>query len=109
MAEEQTQKPQASSIQLQASSQEPYLLDFYGTECVPCKEMEPLLEQLENELGVKVQRLEVWHNAANAALMEQYDKEQRGFVPFYYNKKTGKALYGTQSYETFKKWALGQL
>src|SRR3989344_7020327 len=101
MAEEQTQKPQTSSIQLQASSQEPYLLDFYGTECVPCKEMEPLLEQLENELGVKVQRLEVWQNAANAALMEQYDKEQRGFVPFYYNKKTGKALYGTQSYETF--------
>ena len=90
-------------------AEELYLLDFYGTECVPCKEMEPLLEQLEQELGVKVQRLEVWHNSANAVLMEQYDKEQRGFVPFYYNKKTGKALYGTQSYGTLKKWAKGEL
>ena len=89
-------------------AEQSHLIDFYGTECMRCKEMEPILERLEKELKVKVDRIEVWHNAANAAMMGQYDKEQRGFVPMYVNKKTGKVLYGTQSYENMLKWAKGE-
>lgn len=43
------------------------LLMFTGTECTHCHEMLPLVEQLEKELGVKVEKLEVWHNSSNMA------------------------------------------
>ena len=48
-----------------------HLLEFFGTECVHCKKIEPLLERLEDELGVTVTRLEVWHNQANADPVEK--------------------------------------
>lgn len=84
------------------------LLDFYGIECVHCHEMDPLVERLEKELGIKVKKIEVWHNAKNAALMEQYDKGFCGGVPFFFNTKTGKWICGSADYDTLKKWALGK-
>ncbi|MCB7128261.1 MAG: thioredoxin family protein [Candidatus Brocadiales bacterium] len=88
------------------------LIDFYGTECVHCKEMDSLIEKLENEEGVKVTKLEVWHNSQNAALMKELDKDENGStfcggVPFFYNEKTGKKICGNTTYEKFKEWALG--
>ena len=50
------------------------LIMFSGTECVHCKEMYPLVEQLEKELGLKIEHLEVWHEAENAAFLEQIDR-----------------------------------
>jgi len=84
------------------------LLEFYGTECVHCNEMKPLVERLEKEEKVKVTKLEVWHNAGNAKILEEYDQGICGGVPFFYNKKTGKALCGATSYESLKEWALGK-
>lgn len=84
------------------------LLEFYGTECIHCNEMKPLVEKLEKEEGVKIEKLEVWHNAANAKLMEKYDQGKCGGVPFFYNTKTGKWICGSTSYENLKKWALGK-
>ncbi|MDA2922896.1 thioredoxin family protein [Patescibacteria group bacterium AH-259-L07] len=83
------------------------LLDFYGTECVHCREMDPLVEQLGKEEGVTVKKIEVWHNSKNAELMKQYDKGYCGGVPFFYNTKTGKWICGSTSYEKLKAWALG--
>lgn len=88
------------------------LIEFYGTECVHCREVDPLIEKLEKEEGVKVTRLEVWHNSENAALMDKLDRDEKGQtlcggVPFFYNEKTGKKICGTTSYEKIKKWALG--
>ena len=85
-----------------------YLLEFYGEECVHCKNMDPLLERLEEELGVKVKKLEVWHNEANRRLMEKYDQGRCGGTPFFYNTKTGGWICGATSYEKLKKWALGE-
>ena len=84
------------------------LLKFEGIECVHCHRMDPLDERLEKELKVKIKRIEVWHNAKNAVLMEQYDKGFCGGVPFYFNTKTGKWICGEVDYETLKKWALGK-
>ena len=83
------------------------LIEFYGTECVHCREMEPLIEKLEKEEGLKIERLEVWHNADNLNVMREYDKGYCGGVPFFYNKKTGKWICGSTSYEKFKEWAKG--
>jgi hypothetical protein len=69
--------------------------------------MEPLVERLEQEEGVKVARLEVWHNEANARLMREHDKGFCGGVPFFFNKKTGQWICGGADYERLKKWAMG--
>jgi hypothetical protein len=68
--------------------------------------MEPLVERLETEERMKVAKIEVWHNEANAKLMREYDKNYCGGVPFFFNKKTGKWICGESDYERLKKWAL---
>lgn len=84
------------------------LIEFYGTECHFCKVMDPIVQRLEKEEKVKLTKLEVWHNSANAKILQQYDQGKCGGVPFFYNKKTGKWICGAVSYEEFKKWALGK-
>ena len=46
------------------------LIQFYGEECPHCAVMKPLVEKLERELGIKIEKYEVWHNQANAQRME---------------------------------------
>ena len=87
---------------------EEFLLKFTGKECPHCNDMNPLDERLEKELNVKMKRIEVWHNAANAKMMEKYDRGFCGGVPFYFNTKTGQWICGAVDYETLKKWALGK-
>jgi thiol-disulfide isomerase/thioredoxin len=84
------------------------LIEFYGTECVHCRKMEPLIQRLQDEAGIKVVRLEVWHNEENAKLMMQLDKDYCGGIPFFFNKKSGKWICGNTDYETLRKWAQGQ-
>ena len=83
------------------------LLEFYGTECVHCNEMRPLIERLESETGMQVTRVEVWHNEQNARRLMDIDKGFCGGVPFFFNKKTGKWICGSTSYEKLKAWAMG--
>ena len=82
------------------------LLMFYGTECEHCHEMDPLVTRLEKEEGVTVTRLETWHNAENKKLLESYDRDFCGGVPFFFNTKSGKWLCGAAEYEELKAWAL---
>ena len=84
-----------------------HLIMFTGKECTHCHEMDPLVDRLEEEEKVKVDRLEVWHNDANAKLLQECDKGFCGGVPFFMNKKTGKWICGSVNYEVLKKWALG--
>ena len=89
------------------------LIMFSGTECVHCKEMNPLVEKMEKELKVKVTKIEVWHNADNAKHMKEVDKDNEGNefcggVPFFYNEKTGKKICGNTSFEKLKAWAEGR-
>ncbi len=86
----------------------PKLIKFYGRECPHCHDMDLLDERLEKELGVKLERLEVWHNQKNAAKMQQVDTNCGG-VPFYLNETTGESLCGAVNYETLKRWAQGTL
>ena len=81
------------------------LIMFYGTECPHCHVMVPLVERLEKETGVRVERLEVWHNEENAKLVETFDKGLCGGVPFFFNTKTRAFVCGEASYDELKKWA----
>ena len=82
------------------------LLFFYGDECPHCHEMEPHIEKLEKEEGVKFQKLEVWHNSKNAKKFAELDQGECGAVPYFYNKETEEGLCGEVSYKKLKKWAL---
>ncbi|MEK6847247.1 MAG: hypothetical protein AABY16_03710 [Nanoarchaeota archaeon] len=84
------------------------LFMFYGTECVHCHEMVPLVERLEKEEKVKVTRMETWHNSKNAKKLQETDKGRCGGVPFFYNDVSKKFICGSTSYENLKKWALGK-
>ena len=81
------------------------LIDFYGKECPHCLRMLRLVDGLEKEAGLKVERLEVWHDQENAKKLEEYDKGQCGGVPFFINTETGAIICGEAPYEELKKWA----
>ena len=81
------------------------LLFFFGTECKHCHTMNPLIDQLEKELNVKVTRLETWHNSQNKALLDKCDNGRCGGVPFFFNERTGKFICGAVSYAKLKSWA----
>ena len=85
------------------------LIMFYGTECVHCHEMFPDIEKLKQKEGVKVEKLEIWHDFKNRA---RYDKCNNIIkctgVPFLYNEKTGKGFCGATDYEGLKKLAKGK-
>lgn len=82
------------------------LLEFYGTECPHCIRMKPLVEQLEKEEGVVIEKYEIWHNEEHAKKMDTYDTGLCGGVPFFFNTDTKAFICGSASYEELKKWAL---
>jgi thiol-disulfide isomerase/thioredoxin len=89
------------------------LIEFYGAECEHCKELTPVLERIQQELGVEIVKLEVWHNEENCELMKSYDRDAEGNefcggIPFFYNENTGKKLCGMVRYERLKAWAEGK-
>ncbi len=83
------------------------LQEFYGTECPHCMTMAPLVERLEKELGVKVERFETWHDEENERRRQEADKDgECGGVPFFVNTETGAKICGAVPYEMLKAWAM---
>ena len=82
------------------------LMMFTGTECTHCHEMNPFVEKLEKEAKVKVEKLEVWHNAANMKKLQELDQGKCGGIPFFFNTKTKAWICGSTTYEKLKEWAL---
>lgn len=83
------------------------LIKFYGETCAFCKQMESLDAKLEKELGVKLERLEVWNNEQNREKMLGYHSVCQG-VPMYINEETKVVLCGAVDYEILKRWAKGE-
>ena len=84
------------------------LIEFYGEECPPCKQIKMFLDRLESEEGIKAKRYEVWHNSQNQNLMMKYAKGRCKGVPFIYNKKTDKFICGAPTYDRLLKLAKGE-
>lgn len=81
------------------------LIEFYGEECPHCITMAPLVEQLEKEEGVKIEKYEMWHHAKNAKEFAKYDQGRCGGVPFFINTESGEFICGATSYENLKRWS----
>lgn len=84
-----------------------HLLEFYGTECPHCERMHVLVERLEKEESLKMDRIEVWHNKENQNKLIELDKNRCGGVPFFYNTETNEWICGEEEYDKFKEWAKG--
>ncbi len=84
---------------------------FYGRECPHCKKMQPLVDRLEEETGITVDRQEVWHNEKNADLMrtkrDLISAKCGGqlLVPTFLNSETDDVMCGEFEYEKLKEWA----
>lgn len=79
---------------------------FYGRECPHCREVDKFLE--ENKLAEKVQfdRLEIFHNAQNRAILTAKAREcgiadSEIGVPFLFDAVEKKCLAGTPEIEDF--------
>ncbi len=84
---------------------------FHGRECPHCKNMMAHVDKLEKEEGIKLERLEVWHNEKNADLMRSYREilapkcggQLR--TPTFFDPDTNDVLCGEVEYEKLKEWA----
>ena len=82
------------------------LIMFYEEKCEPCVAMEPLIKELEKELGIKIDKIEALRNEKNHQLLEKYAGVS--MVPFFYNEVTGEKITGESDYDSLKKWAQGK-
>ncbi len=83
------------------------LYEFYGDECPHCLVMMPMVEKLERELGVTVEKFEVWNNEENAKKLHDIDQGVCGGVPFFYNDVTGQKICGSCDEAELRAWMLG--
>jgi thiol-disulfide isomerase/thioredoxin len=89
------------------------ILMFHGRECPHCKAMMPLVDKLEAETGLTVERLEIWHNEKNADRMRSHRDvlapkcggQLR--TPTFFKPASNDVLCGEVAYESLKTWALG--
>ncbi len=84
------------------------LLEFYGETCPHCVEMKPMIEKVEKDLGVSIEKIEVWNNEANAKRLEAIDDGLCGGVPFFYNTETKAFICGASEEATVIAWAKGE-
>lgn len=85
-----------------------HLLEFYGEECPHCMEMKKVVKKLEENEGLKIESLEVWHNEENLKKMEGLDQDRCGGVPYFYNTETNKWICGEAELPELTDWALGK-
>lgn len=84
------------------------LIEFYGNECPHCQKMLSLVERLEREEGVKIEKYEVWHNEENLKKLQEYNRGLCEGVPFFFSADTKKFICGETTYENLKMWAKGE-
>jgi thiol-disulfide isomerase/thioredoxin len=87
------------------------LIMFHGKECPHCQAMMPLVDKLEKEEGIALDKKEVWHNEKNADLMRSYrdiiEPKCGGQLrtPTFMNTETNDIVCGEVEYEKLKDWA----
>ena len=71
-----------------------FIIEFVGDGVEGCKQMEPLVKQLEQELGTKVRRVNIGRRQDFAALFDLVGGNEGGNLPFFYNRRTAQAICG---------------
>eukprot|EP00741_Cyanophora_paradoxa_P001034 tig00000455_g996.t1 len=87
---------------------DPNLMEFYGIGCDHCEDMQPLIHQVEAEIGRSFVRYEVWENPRNLKILQKLDRGMCGGIPFFYNRKTRDYICGATTADNLKAFALGK-
>jgi thioredoxin 1 len=72
-----------------SKSQDPVLVDFYADWCGPCQTMNPIIEEVLNELGDKIKLLKL-NVDKNPQMAQQFAVRS---IPHYILFKKGKILW----------------
>jgi hypothetical protein len=91
------------------SEDKSFLISFVSDEYDHCKQMEPVLKRLEDDLGTVVRRINIFRRREFMGLLEAMGHNDCGTLPFYYNRRTGQAICGATSYLNLKRWGTGDL
>ena len=67
-----------------------------------------MVEKLEKELGVTVEKIEVWNNDENAKRLEGIDKGLCGGVPFFFDDERKRFICGATDEATMRAWMEGK-
>lgn len=81
---------------------------YYGEECPHCHKMMPIVDKLIEE-GVKIEKLETWHNEANAQMLKEADGGNCGGVPYFFNDENQEYICGATDEERVRAWASGHM
>lgn len=88
-------------------SDDQYLLEFVSDGSHKCKLMEPLICELEQRLRTKVKRINIKSDEGHI-LYEKVGGHEGGGIPFFYNRRTARAISGGTTAFNLNQWATGQ-
>lgn len=75
-----------------------YILEFIADGVDACKQMEPLVKKLENELNTSVRKINISKRQDFLALFDTVGGNEGGNLPFFYNRRTAQAICGPTPY-----------
>jgi hypothetical protein len=84
-----------------------YLLEFVADSSQQCKLMEPLVHRLEEDLGTTVRRIDIHARPDYMTLFDAVGGQEGGNVPFFYNRRTARAICGATPYDNLQAWGAG--
>jgi len=96
-----------TSLENEATPINSNIILFYGRECPHCQDLDKFLAENQMTEKVKFDRLEVFHNPKNRAILTEKAKkcgienEQEIGVPFLYNIEDNECFTGTPEIEDF--------
>ena len=77
-----------------ANKDDCFLIEFHSDNSDHARQMEPVLERLEEDLQTKVRRINVSRRREFYGLLEAMGHDECGTLPFYYNEKLLKLCAG---------------
>jgi hypothetical protein len=84
-----------------------YLLELVTDDTNPTLFMEPIVNRLEDELETKVRKINIQRRPDFLLLFEALGGNEGGQFPFFYNRRTRKAICGTTYYQNLLSLACG--
>lgn len=86
-----------------------YLISFESDDYDHCRQMQPVLRRLEEDLGTLIRRINIARRKEFLGVLEAMGHNDCGTLPFYYNRRTGQAICGATSYMNLRRWGTGDL
>lgn len=84
-----------------------FMLVFESDGVKSCQEMQPVIKRLEEDLSIKVRRINVNSRPDMAMLYELVGGSETNALPFFFNRRTAQAISGPTPYPNLRKLAMG--